>query len=141
MLGVFDNDSIRRTLQVRHRDCKPAALPRLMCRPALLVQRRLGHTAGRSDQGPPYAHNAVHVTQANRRPFEDMSNHDQGIHGTPLRSTRGRKFLVSTNRVAEPRVPLSRHGQLNWRYRLNARWVNTVQEQISLEAMALTCLL
>ncbi len=54
MLGVFDNDSIRRILRVRRRDCVP---PVELCRrlrltsiPALLVQRRFrwfGHAARR----------------------------------------------------------------------------------------------
>ncbi len=45
MLEVFDNDSIRRILRVRRRDCVPSVeLRRRLCLtriPALLVQRRL----------------------------------------------------------------------------------------------------
>ncbi len=56
MLGVFDNDSIRRILRVRHRDCVPSVeLRRGLCLtsiPALIVQRRLhwfGHAARRPE--------------------------------------------------------------------------------------------
>ncbi len=52
MLEVFDNDSTRRILRVRRRDCMPSVeLHRRLCLtsiPALLVQRRLrwfGHAA------------------------------------------------------------------------------------------------
>ncbi len=55
MLEVFDNDSIRRILCVRRRDCVPSLeLRRRLCltrTPALLVQRRLcwfGHAAKRT---------------------------------------------------------------------------------------------
>ncbi len=45
MLEVFDNDSIRRILRVRRRDCAPSVeLRHRLCLtsiPALLVQRRL----------------------------------------------------------------------------------------------------
>ncbi len=45
MLEVFDNDSIRRILRVRRRDCVPSVeLGRSLCLtriPALLAQRRL----------------------------------------------------------------------------------------------------
>ncbi len=45
MLGVFDNDSIRRILRVRRRDCVPSVELRrrlgLTSIPALLVQKRL----------------------------------------------------------------------------------------------------
>ncbi len=54
MSEVFDNDSIRRILRVRRRDCVPSVkLHRRLCLtsiPALLVQRRLrwfGHAARR----------------------------------------------------------------------------------------------
>ncbi len=54
MLEVFHNDSIRRILRVRRRDCVPFVELRhrlcLTCIPALLVQRRLrwfGHCARR----------------------------------------------------------------------------------------------
>ncbi len=57
MLEVFDNDSIRRSLRVRHRDCVPSVELRhrlsLTSVPALLVQRRLqrwfGHAARRPE--------------------------------------------------------------------------------------------
>ncbi len=59
MLEVFDNDSIRRILCVRRRDCVPSVELRrrlsLISIPALLVQRRLrwlGHTARRPDGEP-----------------------------------------------------------------------------------------
>ncbi len=52
MLEVFDNDSIRRILRVRRKDCVPSVeLRRRLCIasiPALLVQRQLrwfGHAA------------------------------------------------------------------------------------------------
>ncbi len=52
MLEIFDNDSIRRILRLRRRDCVPSVeLRRRMCltsKAALLVQRRLrwfGHAA------------------------------------------------------------------------------------------------
>ncbi len=52
VLGVFDNDSIRRILRVRRRDCVPSVglrrRPCLTSIPALFVQRRLhwfGHAA------------------------------------------------------------------------------------------------
>ncbi len=45
MLEVFDNDSIRRILRARRRDCVPSVeMRRHLCitsKPALLVQRRL----------------------------------------------------------------------------------------------------
>ncbi len=56
MLEVFDNDSIRRILRVRRRDCVPSV--ELRCRlcltriPALLVQRRFcwfDHAASRPE--------------------------------------------------------------------------------------------
>ncbi len=56
MLEVFDNDSIRRILHVKRRDCVPSVeLRRHLCLtsiPALLVQRRLrwfGHAARRPE--------------------------------------------------------------------------------------------
>ncbi len=56
MLEVFDNDSIRRILRLRHRDCVPSVeLRRRLCLtsiPALLVQRRLrwfGHAERRPE--------------------------------------------------------------------------------------------
>ncbi len=56
MLEVFDNDSIRRILRVRIRDCVPSMeLRRRLCLtriPALFVQRRLrwfGHAAKRPE--------------------------------------------------------------------------------------------
>ncbi len=56
MLEFFDNDSIRRILRVRRRDCVPSVeLRRRLCLtsiPALLVQRRLrwfGHAARRPE--------------------------------------------------------------------------------------------
>ncbi len=56
MLEVFDNDSIRRILRVRRRDCVPSVeLRRRLCLtsiPALLVQKRLrwfGHAARRPE--------------------------------------------------------------------------------------------
>ncbi len=56
MLEFFDNDSIRRILRVRHRDCVPSVeLRRRLCLtsiPSLLVQRRLrwfGHAARRPE--------------------------------------------------------------------------------------------
>ncbi len=56
ILEVFDNDSIRRILRVRRRDCVPSVeLRRRLCLtriPALLVQRRLrwfGHAARRPE--------------------------------------------------------------------------------------------
>ncbi len=56
MLEVFDNDSIRRILRVRRRDCVPSVELRrrlyLTSIPALLVQRRLrwfGHAARRPE--------------------------------------------------------------------------------------------
>ncbi len=56
MLEVFDNDSIRRILRVRRRDCVPSVeLRHRLCLtriPALLVQRRLrwfGHAARRPE--------------------------------------------------------------------------------------------
>ncbi len=56
MLEVFDNDSIRRILRVRRRDCVPSVelrrRPSLTSIPALVVQRRLrlfGHTARRPE--------------------------------------------------------------------------------------------
>ncbi len=56
MLEVFDNDSIRRILRVRRRDCVPSVELRrrlsLTGIPALLVQRRLrrfGHAARRPE--------------------------------------------------------------------------------------------
>ncbi len=59
MLEVFDNDSIRRILRVRRRDCVPSVeLRRRLCLtsiPALLVQRRLhwfGHAARRPEVEP-----------------------------------------------------------------------------------------
>ncbi len=59
MLEVLDNDSIRRILRVRHRDCVPSVELRrrlsLISIPALLVQRRLrwlGHAARRPDGEP-----------------------------------------------------------------------------------------
>ncbi len=39
-----------------------------------------------SDQGPPFAHTASHVEQANRMPGEDVDSHDQGRSGYPLRT-------------------------------------------------------
>ncbi len=51
MLEVFDNDSIRRILRVRRRDCVRRRLC-LTSMPALLVQRRLrwlGHAARRPE--------------------------------------------------------------------------------------------
>ncbi len=59
MLDAFDNDSIRRILHVKRRDCAPTAELRrrlyLTPIPALLVQRRLrwfGHTTRRPDVEP-----------------------------------------------------------------------------------------
>ncbi len=56
MLEVFDNNSIRRILRVRRRDCVPSVELRrrlcLTCIPALLVQRRFrwfGHAARRPE--------------------------------------------------------------------------------------------
>ncbi len=56
MLEVFDNDSIRRVLRVRQKDCVPSVEVRchlyLTSILALLVQRRLfwlGHAARRPD--------------------------------------------------------------------------------------------
>ncbi len=56
MLEVFDNDSIRRILHVRRRDCVPSVeLRRRLClanKPELLVQRKLrwfGHAARRPE--------------------------------------------------------------------------------------------
>ncbi len=56
MLEAFDNDSIRRILRVRRRDCVPSVeLRRRLCLtriPALLVQRRFrwfGHAARRPE--------------------------------------------------------------------------------------------
>ncbi len=56
MLEVFDNDSIRHILRVRHKDCVPSVeLHHRLCLtsiPALLVQRRLrwfGHAARRPE--------------------------------------------------------------------------------------------
>ncbi len=56
MLEVFDNDSIRRILRVRRRDCVPSVeLRRRLCLtsiPSLLVQRRLrwfSHAARRPE--------------------------------------------------------------------------------------------
>ncbi len=49
MVEVFDNDSIRRILPVRRRDCVPSMeLRRRLCLasiPTLLVQRRFRHVA------------------------------------------------------------------------------------------------
>ncbi len=56
MLEIFDNDSIRRILRVRRRDCVPSVeLRRRLCltsTPTLLMQRRLrwfGHAARRPE--------------------------------------------------------------------------------------------
>ncbi len=56
MLELFDNDSLRRILRVRRRDCVPYVEPRrrpcLTSIPALLVQRRLrwfGHATRRPE--------------------------------------------------------------------------------------------
>ncbi len=89
MLEVFDNDSIRRILHVRHWDCGPSVELRhrlyLTSIPALLVQRRLrwfGHAARWADQGSTSAQPASYVAQANWRPVEDV-----GRHGTPVQIT------------------------------------------------------
>ncbi len=39
-----------------------------------------------ADQGPTSAHTASHMAQTNRRPAEDVGNHDQGRPGTDLRT-------------------------------------------------------
>ncbi len=83
MLEVFDNDSTRRILRVRRRDCVPSVELRrplsLTSMPALLVQRRLrwfGNTTRRPD---------VNVAQTNWRPAEDVGDHNQSRPGTLLR--------------------------------------------------------
>ncbi len=97
MLEVFDNDSIRRILRVRRRDCVPSVeLRRRLCltrRPALLVQRRIlwfGHAAIRPEgeliKDLLNTHTASHVAQTSWRTAEDMGYHDQGRHGTDLRT-------------------------------------------------------
>ncbi len=97
MLEVFANDSIRRILRVRRKDCMPSVeLRRRLCLtsiPTLLVQRRLrwfGHVARRPKGGlikdlllptPPRTWRRRAGGRA-----EDMGNHDQGQPGTDLRT-------------------------------------------------------
>ncbi len=91
MLEVFDNDSIRRILRVRRRDCvPPVELRRRLCLtsiPALFVQRRLrwfGHAAIRPEGE--LIKDLLLPTQTIWRPAEDMGYHDQGRPGTDLRA-------------------------------------------------------
>ncbi len=62
MLEAFDNDSIRRILYVRRRDCVPS------------VELPYRHTG------------AARPKKVNWRPAEDVSNHDQGRPEAPLRT-------------------------------------------------------
>ncbi len=100
MLEVFDNDSIRRILHVRRRDCVPSVeLRRRLCltrMPAPLVQRMLrwfGHSARRPD-GELIKGLLLQVAQTNLRPAEDMRNHGQGRPGTPLRTASLRPRMM-----------------------------------------------
>ncbi len=74
MLEIFNNNSIRRTLHVRPRDCVSSVeLLQRFCLtsfPALLMQRRL-----------------LWFGQTSWRSTKDMGNHDQGRPGTALRTT------------------------------------------------------
>ncbi len=80
MLEVFDNDSIRRILRVRRRDCVPSVeLRRRLCLtsiPTLLVQKRLrwfGHAARRPED------ELINVG-------DELGYHDQGRPRTDLRT-------------------------------------------------------
>ncbi len=84
MLEVFDSDSVRCILRVRHRNCVPSVeLCRGLCLTsisALLVQRRLrwfGHAA---------RHPEGELMKDLLLPAEDVGKHDQDRPGTLLRT-------------------------------------------------------
>ncbi len=100
MLEVFDNDSIRRILHVKRRDCVPSVELRrrlyLTSIPALFVQRRLRWFGdATTDKEPSSSSTASHVGQVNWRPAEEVGYHDQGRPAAPLRKARWRKDWVN----------------------------------------------
>ncbi len=110
MLEAFDNDSIRRILRVKRRDCVPfVKLRRHLCltsMSALLVQRRLrwfGHAARRPEGELIKDFLLPTPPRTWRRraggPAEDMGYHDQGRPGTDLRTASLRPRTMETGLV------------------------------------------
>ncbi len=91
MLKGFYNDSTRRILHVRRRDCGTASPPlpykhtdTARAKKAPLVWTCRETSRRRADQGSSPSHTASHVVQTSWRPAEDMGNHDQGRPVTGL---------------------------------------------------------
>ncbi len=90
MLEVFDNDSIRRILRRRRRDCAPSVvLRRLTCMPKLLVQRGLlwfGH-ATRRPEGELIKDLLLPLHRTwRRRAGGQLNTWTQSLSGTALRT-------------------------------------------------------
>ncbi len=130
MLEVFDNDSIRRILTVRLRDCVPSvAMGRRPCftiMPTLFVQRWfrwLSHATSRPDSDMIKDRLMPTPTRTwNRRNGVQLSNCDRGRSGDPLRIagirrkdwvkvsgelTQGLRALSASNSIGDSGLALS----------------------------------